>query len=220
MPTQRLSDTDKSFICSRFDAVLNRAGNNLVFPILEKEEMLEWIVACMPDHVRNPYLALKQNAPSLCRDGGWCNYFYIKHDSGESYELESNGVTGWPNWRLIVTKEHEHFDDIWQWCNDTHTIQSQVRRCDTYVSKAIDSCTSAGQIARIFPQDILRFLPPATLNSLGDAERKSRIPRDFTIDPELTELVANTMALGSVCPDSRAGINIGINKYTGIVTSV
>lgn len=219
MATQRLSDVDKSFIISRFSAVLRRAGNNLTFPVPTKEEVREWVINCMPAHIRNPYLALRENAPGLVREGGWINYLTIHNDKGEQYELEFNGVTGWPNWKGIVTPEHEHYDEVWQWCHDFHTIENQVRRCEKYVDEAIDSCTSAGQIARIFPEDILRFLPHNTLQSLGDAERKSRIPRDFNIDPEMTELVANTMAIGSVCPESRDGVSVEVSKFIGLAAS-
>jgi hypothetical protein len=216
MPTQRLSDSDKSYISSRFDQVLFRAGNNLTFPLQTKEEVVEWVVDCMPKHIRKPYQALKQNAPTLIRDGGWSNRLDIRNENDEQYELEFDGITGWPNWRAFITPEHEHFDDVWQWCQDMHTIKGKVKRAERYKDNAIEACTSAGQIARIFPQDILRFLPPNTLNSLGDAERKSRVPRGFTIDPEMTELVANMMAIGSVCPDERPDIAPDIIKFTGL----
>lgn len=214
MPTQRLSDSDKSWIDSQFSGVLVQAGNNIKFPIATDEELKQWVLDTMPDHIRKPYETLKENAPRMLRDGNWCNYGDLIAPEG-SYSLSFNSSSDEfpPNYKPVITEETDLYDEILTWARDYHTVQRQVNKCRRYISRAIEECTSAGQIARIFHGDILRFLPHSTLSSLQYAERKSRVPRGFTIDPEMTEMVANTMALGSVCPDRKQGLDVDVGSF-------
>lgn len=213
MPTQRLSDSDKSWIESCFSGVLVQAGNNIKFP-LEEDDLKDWVLDTMPKHIRKPYEALRENAPRMLRSAGYCNYAVLYTPEGE-YELCFNGLQEHfpPEYKAEIGDDNPIYDDIVDWARDYRKIQKQVNRCRQYVAHAIDECTSAGQIARIFHGDILRFLPPATLSSLGDAERKSRVPRGFEIVPEMTELVANTMAIGSVCPDRKQGLDVDVQSF-------
>lgn len=213
MPTQRLSDSDKSWIESCFTSVLVQAGNNVRFPVEEKD-LKDWVLNTMPSHIRTPYETLRQNAPGMLRTASYCSYAVLYTPEGE-YELCFNGLQDHfpPDYKPEVGDDDPNYDDIVDWARDYRKIQTQVNRCRRYIANAIEECTSAGQIARIFHQDILRFLPVATLNSLGDAERRSRVPRGFEIVPEMTELVANTLALGSVCPDSKQGIDVDVQSF-------
>lgn len=213
MPTQRLSDSDKSWIESQFSGVLVQAGNNIKFPI-ELDDLKEWVVSTMPDHIRNPYETLLENAPRMLRDASYCSYGVLYAPEGE-YELCFNGNSDHfpPNYKIEIGDDDPMYDAIRDWARDYHTIQVQVNKCRRYIASAIEECTSAGQIARIFHADILRFLPHSTLSSLEYAERKSRVPRGFTINPEMTEMVANTMALGSVCPDRKQGLDVDVSSF-------
>lgn len=213
MPTQRLSDTDKSWIESQFDQVLNRANNNKPFPVSE-EDIPEWVFSTLPDSVAEAWKVCRQFDQRLVMTAGY--YFNIEvicKDNIGKYYLRCEEIGNVPNHKPVIDEGSMWYEEVLNWCDETHALSEKVHEAELYLESAIYSCTSAGQIARILPDDCLRFVPNTVLSSLQDAERKSRIPRGFKPDEEKAGLLLDMLALGSISPEERAGPDVTIDTF-------
>lgn len=210
MPTLRLSDNDKCSITSEFDIVLNKARNNHVFP-LDKDELWELFVDIFPPHCASAYRELYQWKSSLLRTGGYCSYMTLDDDVGGRYKITIIGVQNLPDVEPEYV-EGKWYPELLKWAREYYDTDRKVCKAQRYVAHAVDNCTSAGQILRVLPEDCAKFLPSKVTSTFSQAERRSRIPRDFTPDPEKAELVLNMLALGSISPNHK-GLNAEVSSY-------
>lgn len=211
MPTLRLSDNDKSIISTEFDIVIGKARNNHPFP-LNEEEIQELFIDTFPPTVASAYRELRNYDTSLLRISKYCSYFGVQDGLGGVYKitLYRAGVSHLPDIEPTVTGTQ--YPELLKWAKEYRDTDLKVTTAQRYVSRAINTCTSGGQILRVLPEDCAKFLPPRVTNTFAHAERRSRIPRDFSPVPEKAELVLNMLALGSISPNSK-GINAEVSNY-------
>jgi hypothetical protein len=211
MPTLRLSDNDKTNITTEFDIVLNKARHNHVFP-LDKDELQNLFVDSFPVNIASAYREIYQWKSSLLRTGGYCAYMTLSDEVDGTYKIIIIDATSLPDVEPHFVGGSKWYPELLKWATESHDTDKKIFEAQRYVSKAVDNCTSAGQILRVLPEDCVKFLPPKVTSTFSQAERRSRIPRDFTPNPEKAELVLNMLALGSISPDHK-GLNAEVSSY-------
>lgn len=213
MPTMRLSPNDKSHIENQFHKVLNRAPNNYPFPVVKKE-LKEWAFSLMPESMADAYKLLKSYDKSLVQSCGWCFDIDVHLPNEEGiYLIRIDASMNLPNFKPNVLPGDNYHTEVVEWCKNVSDLDSRVAQASRYVSHAIDSCTSAGQIVRVLPEDCVRFVPNTILSTLADAERKSRVPRHFEPDPEKEKNVLDLLAIGSISPEDRPGLDVAVITF-------
>lgn len=221
MPTLRLSDNDKTNITTEFDIVLNKARNNHVFP-LDKDELWEVFVDTFPPNCASAFRELHQWKPSLLSTGSYCAYMTLADEVDGTYKVTIIGASHVPDVEPHFVEDSSSsafcplstrwYPELLKWARAYYDTDRKVLEAQRYVGYAIDECTSAGQILRVLPEDCVKFLPSKVTSTFSQAERRSRIPRDFTPNPEKAELVLNMLALGSISPDHK-GLNAEVSNY-------
>lgn len=106
----------------------------------------------------------------------------------------------------------EVHDKIGQFCKDQWTLTEQAKDALQFLRIVVEHCNSAGQILRLVPW-IPDYLGYDARDSLGDAERKSRIPAAIkeVIDTDVDawhnrlESASNTMALAHMANENASG---------------
>lgn len=211
MPTLRLSDNDKCSITSEFDIVLNKARHNHVFP-LDKDELQSLFVDSFPVNIASAYREIHQWKPSLLRTGGYCAYMTLVDEVDGTYKITIMNATSLPDVEPHFVRGSKWYPELLKWVREYYDTNNKILEAQRYVEVAVRNCTSAGQILRVLPEDCTKFLPAKVTSTFNQAERRSRIPRDFTPDPEKAELVLNMLALGSISPDHK-GLDAGVSSY-------
>jgi hypothetical protein len=207
----RLSDSNKGWIESQFDRVIQRAIHNHPFPI-PKDDLNDWFLSFMPDNISSAWREIQRYNPYLLRNSGWRACFVVHTYEGK-YHCELGDVGAIPPTEPEVSLGDMHYNKVLKWASEYHDTNAKIIKAQRYVSDAIQSCTSAGQILRVLPEDCVRFIPPDVASSFGNAERKSRIPANFSIDKELEELTMNMLALGSISPEEVTGQASEVTRY-------
>jgi hypothetical protein len=211
MPTLRLTDSDKSWIVSSFSTPLHRCTNSLPFPLKETKDIEEWVQDCIPVKIWDSWKYLMDNCRSTVSHLGYTKIAFVETDdgTGNKYRIFLYGSdTGcWPHYEPTCKKGDLHYEEILKWAKQYAAVQEQVDEAMRYMQRGVWACTSAGQIARIFPENVLRFLPSRAGSSLSNAERKSRVPSGFEINHETCDLLERMLALGTISPNSQEGFD-------------
>ena len=212
MATARLSDYDKGKIIRNFNVILNQVTNNKEFPIAD-EDMMAWGIRQMPKDLRIPYKYLMEHANHLVKTATYNASFYI---SSDNYKYEVSHYATWPCKNITIKVTDPLHKDVLEWVEWYYDMLKKIQAANRYQHGAIHSCTSAGQITRILPPEVIRFLPNKISTTLGDAERKSRIPRGFHHDENELENLLQMLALGSLSPTDHVGLNVAVPRRTTI----
>lgn len=211
MPTLRLTDSDRSWIVSSFILPLQRCTNSLPFPIQETNDIVEWARDCTPTKLWDAWEYLTDNCSSTVTSLGYSKTAFVETDdgTGNKYRIYLyGGDTGkWPHYEPTCKEGNLHYEEILEWAKQYAHVQEQVDEATRYMQKGVWACTSAGQVARIFPENVLRFLPSKAKSTLGNAERKSRVPSGFEINHETCDLLERMLALGTISPDNQEGVD-------------
>ncbi len=213
MATARLSDQDKGTIVHNFNAILTRVTNNKVFPLAD-EDMYAWGIRQLRKEIREPYEFLIERAKYLVSVASYNTSFFIE---SSEYRYEVSHYAKWPCKSLTIRETdplHKAVLAYVEWYYDSINTTQAANR---YQHNAIHCCTSAGQITRIFPPEVIRFLPDNIVGTLGDATRKSRIPESFSPNEEELENLMQMLALGSISPEDLTGLNIHVQSRNSIV---
>lgn len=218
MPTMRLSPNDKSSISHQFTRVLYRAPNSHTFPVPE-DELEDWVFSLMPESVSDAYKLVKQYDKKLIQQAGWCFDMKVYKPLTETiaegeYLLRVDTSKDLPNFSPMIREGCDHYEEILKWSQDVNELNKKTAIAERYVDSAIESCTSAGQIVRVLPEDCFRFVPDFVLNTLADAERRSRIPASFEPDKKKEQFVLDMLAIGSISPETRPGLDVAVIDFT------
>lgn len=212
MATLRLSDSDKQQLCNQFFAELSRCRHNRKFP-LKKKQIYKLGLTILPKDVRKAFRLLSEKAGYLVAEE--CRRATIQiSDTNNEYRAIVSYIR-WPSREDgIVPPDHEHYPVLLEWCQNFHEIHAKVELAGDYVRSIVCACTSAGQIKRILPDEVLRLLPAHITRSFGDAERQSRIPASFRPDPIAEENLVSMLALAAISPEKRKGIAVYLHRIT------
>jgi len=209
----RLGDHERSEIRSGFGRVAQRAKNNKVFPLVE-EDFPEFGYSMLDPRIAGPYEFLREHASELTSAAAWNPDFKIR-DATHVYEIEVHGVT-LPKEHLLLPDNHPKHAVLIKWAKEQWDIDQRVSNALYYLHEIVETCSSTGQIKRVLQDEILRFVPEYMHQSLGNAERKSRVPAGLTVSPERLNDLANILALGSLSPKDRQGLSATVDDRTDI----
>lgn len=217
MPTMRLSPNDKSNIDRQFSVVICRAPNSHTFPVPE-DELKDWVFSLLPEEIADAYKLVKKYDKKMVQEAGWCFDAKVHQPATPErlqgrYKIRFDASENLPNCEPTVTEGCAYYEEILKWCNDVYKLDKQVRIASEYVTHAIESCTSAGQIVRVLPEDCIRFVPNTVLSTLADAERRSRIPANFEPDKDAEQLVLDMLTIGSISPETRPGLDVNVITF-------
>ena len=209
MATLRLDDSERNCIINGFERVLERATNNKAIP-LEKPDVWKFGLSLLPDKTAECYVYLREHNKKLTTQAGWRPSFHIK-DSTHDYEITVyDGKM--PKEGLVVGDVHPAYKDMLDWASAYCELKEQVRKSNNIVRRIIGVCSSSGQIKRVMQPEILRFLPDHVMQSFGDAERQSRVPRELELHEGDLELLMNTLAIASLSPEDMPGLGASAER--------
>jgi hypothetical protein len=205
MPTLRLGDSERGNIIRAFTRVLERAKNNKKFPLIE-DDFPEFGYSLLEPEIAAKYEYLHLNAPKLVRSSAWNPNFKLRTDDFE-YEI---GIyeQSLPQDALVISRSHERYDELLDWAETYAEAQTNIHRGSAVIREVVEASSSIGQVKRVLSEEILRFIPDHMQATFADAERRSRFPSNLPTDglPDRLENLANTLALGSLSPESVEGI--------------
>jgi len=211
MPTLRLGDNERASIRRAFGRVANRACNNKPFPLVS-EDIAEFGYSLLEPRIAKYYTFLRDEAADLTNAATWNPEFNVR-DSEHVYEITLHGCT-LPKDGLLLPEDHAMHRPLLVWAQEQWDIEDRVGKATGYLWTVVEQCCSMGQIHRVIPDDIMRFVPEYMQSTLQDAERRSRWPSGLENDPEQLDALANVLALGSISPEDREGIQISLNRHT------
>lgn len=209
MPTQRLSDYEKDDLTGEYLSMLGRAGYNQPFPMEFKSQVWDMGIDLLPKRIRKAYVLLRDEAPLLTSVSKYRTQFIIR---GATHEYKFSILENAPMENLVIYKSYPRYDEILAWVQWKVKISIQIHDASNTIKRAIQCCTSAGQVKRILPPETLRIMPATMLESLGEAERISRVPAGFKVTTEEMEHFVNMLTLGSISPERRKGVFCDINN--------
>ena len=211
MPTLRLGDTERSSIMSNFTRVLSRAANNKQFPLTE-DDITEFGYSMLEPRIAKYYEFLRDEATDLTSASMWNPSFKVR-DAEHVYVIAIHQET-LPKDGLLLTDDHAMYGPILKWSQEQWAIENQITEAERYLYHVVENCCSMGQIYRVIPDDVLRFVPEYMQKSLRHAERRSRWPSSLENEPDKLNQLANALALGSISPDERVGIDTTLTRST------
>jgi hypothetical protein len=207
MATDRLSLSDKSRLEHTFTSTLSRSLNNKPFPI-NKEDILEFGIKCLPEDVGEHYAWLYNHDRKLVSYSSWRPEISItvEHPTKpdmmmmRNYKIPIDGSL--PRDPTICPESHPRFKEVLEWAEWYAGQSDQVRKATYYIEELVHACTSVGQIKRVLPPEVMSFIPEWMRKNFNQAIRKSRIPRAWAVNdyntPELEEIFMQTLALGAI----------------------
>lgn len=200
MATARLSDQEKCSIVNSVERTIKRALHNKVFPVPE-DEISEWVTNQLPTRIREAYLLLREEDRGLVKKQGYgCDF--IIHSDTHKYQI---GVSKWvPKNGLVISPHDPYHASVLEWAAWNSETKDAVSAADDYISSLVWSCTSAGQLKRLLPVEIMRFIPDHLLD-FSLVERRSRIPNSFNPDKKQLEAMMDLLVVGSLSPIERKG---------------
>lgn len=220
MPTARLYDDDRSRIHNDFARIARRGINSKGFPAnINDDNFNDWAKGLLDPEVLDLWERLKSKAPKLANNFvGWRPEIRIRGSEFDYTLMFNDGKV--PYNGIRVHSDHPDFSAIIQWANWTQRTESRIDKALHYLHTSLYLCHSFGQVERILPPEILKFAPQYLINTLREAERKSRIPAGFIPDEEKLMELADVLALGSLSPEERPGIDVSIYRKERIVEDI
>lgn len=204
MPTKRLSDWDKANLVNQFENILVCWKNAQPFPI-ERKNLYNWLLSVLPIDVEAAYRLLRRTDKAMLHDCISYALLVLNAIEGE-YRININ-VWGlqehFPNTTYRLETDDAAFVEVLEWARLYRATEKNATAAYDYVRNLVWSCTSAGQVDLLLPEEVKRYIPPAIADTLKGAERKSRVPRDFERNEEAEHTLVNALALSSLSPESR-----------------
>lgn len=201
MATSRLNDEEKSSICHAVDKTIKRAMFNKEFPV-PQEEVMDWLIKQLPKPIRKAYRLLRADADDLIKHQGFGCDFDIHSDTHE-YRIDIRAKV--PRNHILIQKKDYYHADIIKWAKWEVDTQKAVSDTVSYFDSLVWSCTSVGQLKRLLPDEIMRFIPSHLLD-FSDVERRSRIPASFSPDNKRLEAMMHMLTVGSISPEEHKGV--------------
>lgn len=212
MGTTRLNDRDRHNICDDFRILMNNCLNSKPFPIHE-EEFNAWGLSLLPAETLRCWKHLKIETPDLASGPTrWRPEFKICDDEREYRCISNDGELPYDG--IMVPRDDERWREVIAWCQWYVKMDEQRTDAKNYIELIVKKCHSIGQIKRVLPDEILRFVPDSLLSSLKGAERQSRLPRGFYPISERMENLANVLAIAGLSPDKREGLSVEVSDHS------
>ena len=211
MATSRLSDDEKQSICRAVNMTTKRAMFNKEFPV-PQEEVMDWLIKQMPKPIRKAYILLRADASDLVKHQGFACDFDIHSDT---HEYRINIRPKVPRNHILIRKKDYYHADVIKWAKWEVDTQKAVDNATSYFDSLVCSCTSVGQLKRMLPDEIMRFIPSHLLD-FSNVERRSRIPASFTPDNERLEAMMHMLTVGSISPEELKGVQASTENYIKI----
>lgn len=215
MATPRLSDHDKSQLTWALEAVIDRALNSKKFPI-KKKHFMEWGIKQLSKPVKKAYRLLRDDCPALTHHvSGYGCQFMVRTDSLEYRMSVSGSGVKFPMTDLLILPSDKYHADIIEWAVWHDEVYNKIQAANSYANFLVFACTSSGQLKRLLPQEVMRFIPKH-LCYFKEVERRSRIPASFTPNEQELDNMIQMLAVGSLSPETRKGIAVTINSIEEI----
>lgn len=208
MATKRLGLWEKSSIKGAIDAQLSVLRYAAVYPFDVSGASVADTVSYAADPGLVSLVAKIAQHPegNGLIDIGWQARAEITYE-GHNYEIEFNQrLPAFNNLSFNrTTTPHDVYDALGQFARDQWDFTERASTAKEFLMDIVDYSNSAGQIKRLVPW-LDQYLGYEAAQSLGDAERKSRIPRALKErideDPRMwrasVEGASNTMALAQI----------------------
>ncbi len=211
MATARLDDNEKSRIGTGIGTIIGRALHNKQFP-LEKEDVFDWILGQIPESHEKAYRLLESEHPELVKKQSYgCDFKILS--TTHSYQI---GVTSEvPYNHILINPFDPRHAAVLEWAEWWFGVKEQVGEGCNYVEELVWACTSVGQLKRLLPPEILRFVPSHLLD-FSEVIRRSRIPASFTPDAVKMEAMMKILTLGAISPEQRKGMNAWVEQANEI----
>ena len=211
MPTLRIGDRERSSINSAFEHVTKRAKNNKPFPLIETD-FPEFGLSLLDPRVAGPYELLMELDKDLLASTPYAPDFTL--DDGE-YEY-TIGVyrVAMPKSGMVLPDNHPRHAELLEWVISQCAIERKVAEATAYLYTITEACSSIGQLKRVLPAEIIRFVPDHMQSYFAEAERRSRVPAALCIDTDLLNVLADVLTLGSISPEARTGLQAFVHKTT------
>lgn len=214
MPTMRLGDGERSTIINAFGKVAKRATNSKIFPLVE-DDFPEFGYSLLPYQVAEAYKFLKDNHDDLVNSSSTFAPDFRIHSEDHAYKVELYAEE-LPCDGLIVPDSHPRYTELITWAQEYNSIIVRVSSAMHYLGGIINECSSMGQIRRVLSDEIIQFVPDYMQESFKDAERRSRIPKNVTLNADRHSELADILAIGSLSPENISGINAKVTSRTTI----
>jgi hypothetical protein len=210
MPTLRLGDHERSEICNTFSRVAVKAKNNQPFP-LKEHDFPQFGYDLLEPRIAKHYEFLREEAIGLTTASSWSPDFNIR-DADHEYSINLSRMT-LPKDGLLLPETHPRHAEILEWAIHYDMMSRNVREVLSFLNNIVQCCSSTGQIHRMLTDEIIRFVPEYMQQSLGNAERRSRIPASLGMDgyhENITKLT-DVLALGTLSPEDMVGIDASVS---------
>ena len=215
MATARLSDSDRSNIVWTLELVINKSLNSKSFPV-KKNKLMEWGIKQLPKPIKKAYILLREDCPELTRKAsGYDCGFTIRTDTHQYKIKFGESGTKFPLEGLLILPNDKYHTQIIEWAVWFNEISEKVEEANKYINNLVYACTSVGQLKRLLPQEVMRFIP-THLCDFSEVERRSRIPASFMPEQEKLDNMLQMLTVGSISPDQRKGISVNVELVTEI----
>ena len=192
MATKRLSEYDRRQIKNAIKEITGKADNFYPFPIQDNDEIKKWLHTLVPLILKDAYdiLAQRVNENFFNHSTYTEVVFYTdmhKYDFMPVHEYM-------PRFTYNLTEDNPHWGEITDWAFKRCALQKEVVLAESYLCRAIDACSTAGQIKRILPE-LIGLLPEGIKSSIFQAARISRFPGAWKDEqePEIETAAHNTL---------------------------
>lgn len=208
MATARLTDYEKSSIASKICHVITRTELNKEFPIKE-EDIFNWMQEQMEPRIREAYKMLSEECPALVSTcSSWQAIIKINSDTRRYRVSVSADI---PMKDIYVLPTDPHHAEVIEWLEWTDDVDKKSARARRYCERLVYACTSVGQVKRLLPEEVMRFVPGQLLD-FSEVERRSRIPASLSLDADEMDNMLHMLTLGSLSPETRKGADVSIQR--------
>lgn len=217
MPTQRLYQDDRNKIKQAFHNQLERIPASHPFPV-QAGDLRGYYLALVPDEVHEAFATLERyqrdthnrHINANWKDAAgrtWYVEFWTRipeHDGYQAGVVSARVDLGdMPRLNYFMDESHADWPAIVEWAYEYSTLTDRIQEAYRYVEYCVKHCNTAGQLQRLIPESI-HYLPNSEVKrSILNAERRSRMPVNFTRNTTKQEQLVDLMVLASLCPPDK-----------------
>lgn len=206
MPTKRLTDYDRSRLNDPIRNLLKRLMHAAETPacMVGDKKQQRLLRATWPDDIRSRIEWLEDNSKdSLARESHPRIYIRSNEERDICYQVSFYNIRGRNVKPGFLPEDDVDFAAVQEFCRQDLENNRRYNEAARTFSNVLGHCTSAGQMVRVLPY-IEQYMPKRVRESLLDAERKSRWPKDlpaaYELRPAVNEL-KTTLAMCSLLPE-------------------
>lgn len=169
----KLSPEAKADMLRDIRKLITRRHNAIPFPLpMTNDGDSEFIMSTLDPDTRGAIIHLQ----TFCHTALLTAYACEIDVDGTKLTVHSNVRV--PKIAYTLHEDHPAFAEVNAWVADMRDIKIKCDAAFTLADYVIDKCSTAGQIARVWPE-IVKFLPELQREALGERVRASQMPRDI-----------------------------------------